>query len=284
VFIHANPALPDSVVMTVSPDGTHLSSLGLFSEEAARWSPDGTRLAIPCCDAAAAIVNPDNEAIRRIESPDPALTLFCSAWSPDAKRLACGSFSDDPSRNGIYTIRTSDGRGLTRITSNPAGLDFIGDWSPDGKRLVSIRLDSTRPDDANEAIFVVNVDGSGLRRISQRGSGMGLLAGWSPDGRTIAFSASGRLYAVHPDGTGLAQIVLGGIDPSSVVSAADPSWSPDGTKIVFEMRTAPSQGGTASINIFTANADGGGVQQVTHDTSITFQDDSPDWGTHPLAT
>jgi TolB protein len=238
---------------------------------------------------AALIVNPDTGAMRRIKLPDPTLQLFCLSWSPDAKRLACGSFSDDASRNGIYTIRTSDGRGLTRITSNPVGLDFIGDWSPDGERLVFMRMDTTRPKGANQAIFVVNVDGSGLRRISPWGSGgsSGLLtyvlAGWSPDGSTILFSENGSLFTVHADGTGLTKIVLGGFNTSFACSSAcalDPGWSPDGTKMVFAMFTE-AQG---AVNIYTANADGSDVYQVTHETSQDFHDGSPDWGPHPLAT
>jgi hypothetical protein len=59
--------------------------------------------------------------------------------------------------------------------------------------------------------------------------------------------------------------------------AADAGWSPDGKTIVFTLFTDP-QGGTATINIYTANADWTGVQQMTHDTSLGFADDSPDWG------
>ena len=43
---------------------------------------------------------------------------------------------DDPSRNGIYTIRVSDGGGLTRITADPGGDDIPGDFSPEGDQLV----------------------------------------------------------------------------------------------------------------------------------------------------
>jgi dipeptidyl aminopeptidase/acylaminoacyl peptidase len=292
-FTHNDPTLPEGkeMITTVNPDGTHPVPLHLGEDF--RWSPDGSRLAIGGGDAedAALIVNPDTGAVRHIRLPDPTLKLFCMAWSPDAKGLACGSFTDDASRNGIYTIRTSDGRGLTRITSNPTGLDFIGDWSPDGTQLVFQRTDSTRPGNANVAIFVVNLDGSGLRRISPWGSGgpngelTDVRAGWSPDGSTILFGEGCSLFTVHPDGTGLTEIPLAGVNSSWCPFV--PGWSPDGTKFVFAMGNNPVTDvarGTRLQNIYTANADGTDVQQVTHDTSWAFHDGSPDWGPHPLAT
>jgi hypothetical protein len=119
-----NPDTGDSITYTANPDGSHLQQL--FSADYSgnpRWSPDGSRVAVlsaaglPCCTVAAVIVNPDNGSYRVLKMPDPTLFTACWVWSPDAKRLACDGESDsDPSRNGIYTIRTSDGGGLTRIT------------------------------------------------------------------------------------------------------------------------------------------------------------------------
>ena len=48
---------------------------------------------------------------------------------------------DDPSRNGIYTVRASDGGDMTQITSNPVGGDIPGEYSPDGTRLVFKRFE-----------------------------------------------------------------------------------------------------------------------------------------------
>lgn len=88
-----------------------------------RWSPDGTEIRIFCCDdgMVAQFINPDSGNLRTLPPPDPTLETFCGgAWSLDGKRLACEVFGvNDPSRNGIHSIRSSDGGGLTRITSNP---------------------------------------------------------------------------------------------------------------------------------------------------------------------
>jgi hypothetical protein len=74
---------------------------------------------------------------------DPNLFTGCIVWSPDGKRLACAGFGEpDSSRNGIYTIRSSGGAGLTRMTSNPGGDDLPGDYSPQGS--ASSSLASTR--------------------------------------------------------------------------------------------------------------------------------------------
>jgi hypothetical protein len=54
-----------------------------------------------------------------------------------------------------------------------------------------------------------------------------------------------------------------------------PSWLPDGEQIVF----AKGQNGDVDANIYTVNADGTGLMQVTH----TGGSQSPDWGVHPLA-
>jgi Tol biopolymer transport system component len=245
--------------------------------ECPHWSPHGT-LIITCGgvkDAITVLINPDTGHYRLIFSPDPSLFITCPIMSPDTKRLLCDQYDQpaDPTRVGLYTIRSSDGRGLQRITSNPGGHDAPGDYSPDGKQIVFAR---TRPN-ANKGLFVVNVDGSGLHRITPWGlPGFEAAGSWSPDGESILFGGHGSIFVVHPDGTGLAPIPLGGITGFSY-ALDDPVWSPDGTKFAFALFGSISP----NTSIFIANADGTNVQQVT---SAPIFDAHPDWGTHPPAT
>jgi Tol biopolymer transport system component len=289
VFSRFNSSLDDFVTFILR-DGVHEQQLFPGASEFPHWSPDGSQVVLlaACPDGtdqcAAWIVDPDTGSAHPLQDADPTFFEACFIWSPDAERLACdGEGRTDPSRNGIYTIRSSDGGGLTRVTSNPAGgSDFPMDYSPSGGQLLFTRTDPSRPANANAALFIVNRDGSGLRRITSWGFPDADDGGsWSPDGRWILFSGRGEggsLYVVHPDGTGLAKIPL---ETPSFSRAHDPSWSPDGTKIIFNLFTATSPG-TEQEGIYTANADGTNVQQIT--SNPEFRDNYPDWGPHPLAT
>lgn len=288
VFSRFDPALGDTVTYIANPDGSHLHQLlpvpAPGASENPRWSPDGSEVALlagPCCPAtnAAIIVNPDTGTDRVLTAPDPVVETLCWVWSADAARLACeGHGNTDPSLNGIYTIRTSDGRGLTRITSIPGGDDVPIDYSPSGKQLVFGRTDPNGPPGNNRALFVVNVDGSELHRITPWGFSDDD-GNWSPDGTTIVFEHFGSLYTVHPDGSGLSKLSLKTGRSTTAFNAFDTGWSPDGTKIVFSLVTKGSAG-TTQEGIATANADGSNVQVVT--TSPT-RDEKADWGPHPLA-
>jgi Tol biopolymer transport system component len=276
VFLRSFSSTENFAVVTVNPDGTHVREL--TTGECPHWSPDGSLIAT--CGApdgsAAMIINPDTGSFRELFPPDLSLHLACPVWSPDAQRLACGQFDNaaDPRRDGMYTIRSSDGGGLRRITSNPGGLDEAGDYSPHGTQIVFVRFDPARPASANHALFIVRTDGTGLHRLTAWGTPAGA-ASWSPNGRWIVFDARGRIFVIHPDGSGLQQIPIdtGG----SRYIAQQPVWSPDGNKIALDL-FLPQNG---TLDIYTMKADGTDLTQVT--ASPTF-DENPDWGTHPLGT
>jgi Tol biopolymer transport system component len=285
-FTQFEPAMGGTATYTVNPDGSHVQPLFARGSEFPHWSPDGSQVSIFCCDdgMAAHIVDADGGSFRELAPPDPTLETHCAQWSPDARRLACESFGvTDPDRNGVYSIRSSDGGGLRRITSNPGGDDIPGDYSPDGKRLAFVRADRDGP----LGLFVTRLNGGGLRQITPPGMILDEFFGgsWSPSGNTILFasrSAAGHrlaIWVVNADGGGLHQLPItpacGGAfsDPRST-SCFQPGWSPDGTKIVF---TRISANGTQE-NIYTVNADGSGLAQITN----TGRADQPDWGPHPL--
>lgn len=285
-FARSTPDFSDSFTYTSNPDGSDVQSLlPGFPSSSPRWSPDGSEVAVvsglgalcpPTCTGNTVIIDAATGAYRVLTSQGfPAVSTWCSIWSPDARHFACeGGNDNDPSVRGIYTIRASDGGGLTRVTNSGGMEDVPIDYSPDGQRIVFGRVSV---DDhgcgRTGALYVVNVDGTGLRRITPFGF-CDDDGSWSPDGTRIAFAHRGSLFVVHPDGGEMSRIDIAG---TSRRFGGDIAWSPDGTKITFILATLRGPG-TFQEGIATANADGSDVQLVT--TSPTF-DNQTDWGARP---
>ena len=183
----------------------------------------------------------------------------------------------------MYTLRSSDGGDLQRVTSDPTGDDCPSDYSPNGKRLVI-----TRANESTYALYTVKLDGSGLKQITPDGMDFNFCNGsWSPQGNEIVFSAHvpnddyhSSIWVVHFDGSGLRQIPVPGpcggpfSDPTTI-GCFNPVWSPDGKKIAFGRNADDEQ-----RDLYTVNADGSGLFQVTHTPDIS--EFNGDWGTHPL--
>ena len=303
-FARYDPVLDAVSLYTVNPDGTQERQLLPLFGGLPHWSPDGTQIASPVTESGpgATITDADTGDSVQFPNADPSVDPFCYAWSPDAERLACETYGKtDRSLNGVYTIRSSDGGGLMRLTSTGGG-DHPGDYSPDGKRLVYTHFagccDLPREEwMARSGVFVVNVNGTGNRKIAPCCAS---LASWSPKGNQIVFSrragddVHSSIWVVHSDGSGLhevdvevpaAEYPCGApvSDPNynpdndpTVGGCFDPAWSPDGKKIVF-VRGDDALG----RNVYTVNADGTGLTQVTNG-GADQSNGSPDWGVHPL--
>jgi len=275
-------------VYTVDPDGTD-EELVYNNSEVGQWSPDGTRIALvtQLGPPQVLLFNVDDGSSVYFGLPFdryPGLALFCTVWSPDGARLACeGQGETDPGLTGVYTLRSSDGGDLQRVTSDPTGDDCPSDYSPNGKRLVI-----TRANDTTYEIDTIKLDGSGMKRITPDGMEFNFCEGsWSPQGNEIAFSAHvpdfnyhSSVWVVHSDGTGLRQFPIAGpcggpfADPTTY-GCFRPIWSPDGQKIVFGRNQDDGQ-----RDLYTVNADGSGLFQVTNTPDIS--EFNGDWGIHPL--
>jgi Tol biopolymer transport system component len=219
---------------------------------------------------------------------DPTRPVHCLTWSPNGSRLACvlDPFDSgiDPSLAGVYTIRSTDGGDLRRVTDFVA---FPGDYSPDSTRLVIQTFDEN---DVGH-LSVVNLDGSGLKPVTPPDFAVngGIGVSWSPDGTKILLSGAcvdsghrGALYIVRPDGSGMHKLRISGFrcgglqDDLTAHGCLRPAWSPDGTKIIFDARSSTNR------EVYTANADGSSLTQVTH-SGLGLDDMDPDWGPHPLS-
>jgi Tol biopolymer transport system component len=269
---------------TMNPDGTNVQVLySAADNEHPHWSPDGTQVVLECDSCGGTlIVDVDTGISRILPSPDPTLQLGCGIWSPDGKRLACASFNDDSTRDGVYTIRSSDGGGLRRVT-NFAGIP--GDYSPDGRRLSFVGLDAT----GQLRIFVIGINGAGLTPVTPAGMALNdeLGGSWSPNGDQILFAARPdavsrkAIWVVNADGSGVRELPIvncgGEISAATSIACDDPVWSPDGSQIAFSRYSAM----THIKDIYTVRPDGTGLMRLTFNGARDF---GPDWGTHPLTS
>jgi TolB protein len=83
---------------------------------------------------------------------------------------------------------------------------------------------------------------------------------WSPDGSKIASDdGKGSLYISNGDGTGTVRVAGG----------EHPSWSPDGTRVLFQSRSS-----LGDYDIFIINADGTGSSRLTSDPAYEV---GPQW-------
>jgi TolB protein len=192
--------------------------------------------------------------------------------------LLCGTIEDANPVNGLYTLRSSDGGGLERITFLPGCLrrqpcieDAPRGYSPDGSRILFNRQERSTH---LGHLFVVNPDGTGLLQLSPRGlltpdaDPGGVPADWSPDGSRVVFGAfwklsTGRgsgsaLFVMNADGSGLHRITPFGI------GALSARWSPDGRLIAFNSK------GRSRSQIWVVRPDGNGLRELTQPTHGDF--------------
>jgi Tol biopolymer transport system component len=176
-------------------------------------------------------------------APPPAPLDSSPRWSPDGNAVAFIRLRNVQRANltsELYVVGR-DGRGLRRLTRGAR--DFFPAWSPDGASLAFAR--STRQGKVGPNVFVLRRDGTHLRRLEPRASWSSLPA-WSPDGSQLAFagripSLGEGVFVAGRDGSNprLLFQVPHSLDGATVVArhdVTDVSWSPDGTRLLFELQ------------------------------------------------
>ncbi len=285
-FNRIDVSLDSSSAFTINPDGSQESQVQSEGDVGCReWSPDSSKLLcgifLPTGWPRPATADPDGSDFTVLDGyPNQPLFLAAQYWSPDAARILLSvSNSSDPTANGLYTVRSSDGGNLKRVTTTPdTYTDFPFGYSPDGSRILFNRVSDFFP----HALYSVNPDGTGLLRLSppelsvvDNESYDVISADWSPDGSQVTFAAKWRsghgrgtaLYIVNADGTGLRQITPSGLGAESA------QWSPDGRQIAF------SSNRRANPQVWVVHPDGSGLKGVTSGadgSTSTFPVWSPD--------
>ena len=156
--------------------------------------------------------------------------------------------------------------GLTNLT-NQLAEDSSPISSPDGKKIV---FTSNR--DGNTNIYLMNVDGSNVVRLTNVQAEEQAPI-WSPDGTRILFESNRdgnyEVYVMNSDGSGQTRLTF-----NPTVDGGPARFSPDGKMIAFARSAAVDGPDYYNFDIYTMNADGSNVKQLTTDKEY---DTGPVW-------
>lgn len=215
-------------------------------------------------------VHPDGTGERQLTHVPDGKQAGAPAISPDGKTIAY--VSNQGGDNFALWAMNVDGSGQHKVYGK-AGFDFYQPrWSPDGKKLVVTRCDSSLGFVTNCDILLTNRNGSGAHTLVGGGRFSGDAA-FSPDGTSIAFDSdragyTSAVWTLRIDGGTPVRVT----DPN--LEAFWPNWSPDGTHLVFSSNCC-----RALSQVFTVRKDGSQLTQLTHATGgggPSFASYSPD--------
>jgi Tol biopolymer transport system component len=216
------------------------------------WSPDGRRIAFLRFSHGKAdlwVMNADGSDEQLVAEPpdqdswtpfvdpavfpkpkriDPRTVVRAIAWAPDSQRLA---FAADPFGHSptVQIVELDvEGAPVTIEGSYPS-------WSPDGTQICIARNGPN-----GVSLVLVAADGSEVAELTGE-SGVHTLPAWSPDGEQILYvsdeagpAGKYELWLMTSDGSDARQLTTDATELEGQLPLdLYPSWSPDGTKIVF---------------------------------------------------
>lgn len=131
---------------------------------------------------------------------------------------------------------------------------------------------------ADDSIWTMNVDGTDRTQLTAGATACEGNTGdeepnWSPDGTKLLFSrttdtAGQDVWVMNADGTGQTQLTHFGVPGCDGNGFAEnPSWSPDGTEVVFTALGSPDVSATqvqSNEDLWMMNADGSNQHRLTN--------------------
>jgi Tol biopolymer transport system component len=239
------------------------------------WSPDGTQLVFSIWtegsdDTPLFLANADGSGLTQLTQN--GRQNYLPAWSPDGMTISFISQTGETSTAEIFTINV-DGTNETQLTDNDA-FEYGTSWSRDGETIVfgsegggawqiytmdsdgnnqrpmdipvhgnapvwspdGLKIAFTSDRDGDDDIWVMNVDGSDQKNLTQNDA-WDDQPQWSLDGTSIVFTSdragTPNIFVIAVDGSEVRPLI-----EDSRLDMAFPSWSPDGSRLLFHATSA----------------------------------------------
>lgn len=151
-----------------------------------------------------------------------------------------------------------DGSGAREIANEPSAI-WNAHFDPDAKRIAF----TGRETNGNLHVWTMNADGSDRRPVTHIpvDEGRAEVPAWSPDGKRLAFQWGAADRKSHIAHVAVLDLGSGKIERLAQHSAPFldecPSWFPDGKRLAFQSDRS------GEMQIWTMNADGTGLKQIT---------------------
>ena len=203
-------------------------------------------------------MNPDGSDTVNL-TRDAAIDLH-AAWSPSAEQILFVSFREEGKESSLY-LMDADGNNISKVLDNWYSRS-PGTWSPDGKRIASVR---------DGVLYILTLDDESVVPVAETGFGSVGDPAWSPDGKEIAFTylrrKQGYELRLLNVQTLKQTVLLGELEKYPVKS--DPAWSPNGEQIAFVLhKFRPILSHTDAFawqdeeTIYVINRDGSNLRQL----------------------
>jgi len=262
----------NSQIYTMNADGSDIQQAtndtnGNFMPA---WSPDGTKIAYTATDFVDQVdqifVMQANGSHKIDITNDNNTQNAMEAWSPDGTKLVYASEPTDFSTSVTVNVINVDGSGKAVLTDGTS-TDEAPVWSPDGNTIAFICTDSQ----SVQQVCTMDTDGTNQQQITSGTSVDYTNVAYSPDGTEFAYATMGHgggyiqhLGIMNVDGSNKHTIV------TQNTSAADVSWSPDGTKLLYDNFDAAE----SIQRVYTINTDGSNETVISPDNQYAYL---PSW-------